>query len=132
MGLYDLDLESPQKTRTARSSAGVYQELIKTKKIPKHPVPRVRNEFPKEFLFGSASAAYQVEGAWDVDGKGENIWDRYTHTMPNRIAGSIKNGDDAAKSYKYYKEDVKALNMSGVRSNKQFLEIFFYNLFKKC
>ena len=114
MGLYDLDLESPHKTRTARSSVTVYQEIIKTKKIPKYPVPKVTNEFPKDFMFGSASAAYQVEGAWDVDGKGENIWDRYTHTMPGRITGDIKNGDDAAKSYEYYKEDVKALNMSGV------------------
>ena len=36
-----------------------------------------KNAFPKDFLWGSASAAYQVEGAWDDDGKGPSIWDEF-------------------------------------------------------
>ena len=70
-------------------------------------------EFPSYFKFGSATAAYQVEGAWNVDGKGESIWDRLTHTQPSFI-NKNDNGDEAAKSYEYYKEDVKALKDAGM------------------
>src|SRR5579875_3484825 len=68
--------------------------------------------FPEHFLFGTATASYQVEGAWNADGKGESIWDRFAHTT-----GKIKGGDTgdiACDSYHKYKEDIaimKQLNM---------------------
>jgi beta-glucosidase len=61
-------------------------------------------KFPKDFLWGAATASYQIEGAWNEDGKGESIWDRFAHT-PGRIRGG-DTGDVACDSYHRYKEDV--------------------------
>ncbi|MGB7189729.1 MAG: GH1 family beta-glucosidase [Acidobacteriaceae bacterium] len=72
--------------------------------------------FPEHFFFGTATASYQVEGAWKADGKGESIWDRFAHTQ-----GKIKGGDTgdvACDTYHRYKEDVaimKQLNQKSCR-----------------
>jgi beta-glucosidase len=63
--------------------------------------------FPDGFLWGMATSSYQVEGAWNVDGKGESIWDRYAHT-PGRIRDD-GNGDVACDQYHRFREDVGIL-----------------------
>jgi beta-glucosidase len=72
--------------------------------------------FPKGFFWGSATASYQIEGAWQEDGKSESIWDRFAHT-----AGKIKNndtGDVACDSYHRWRDDIallRALNLNSYR-----------------
>lgn len=73
--------------------------------------------FPDDFLFGVATAAYQIEGAWNVDGKGPNIWDDFTHAHPEKIADG-QNADIAANSYEYYMDDIAAIKNLSVRSNR--------------
>lgn len=71
-----------------------------------------RSVFPKDFLWGAASAAAQVEGAWNVDGKSPSIWD----VAP---AGKIKNGDtchEACDHYHHMKEDVALMKELGLKS----------------
>jgi len=79
-------------------------------------VPPAPYQFPEDFLWGSATAAYQVEGAWKADGKGVSIWDTYAHTV-GKIKGAAT-GDVACDSYYRYKEDVglmKQLNLKSCR-----------------
>jgi len=71
-------------------------------------------QFPKEFLFGAATAAYQIEGAWNEDGKGESICDRFAHTV-GKVKGGYT-GDVACDSYHRYKEDVSLLKQMNLKS----------------
>jgi len=70
--------------------------------------------FPKGFLWGSATASYQVEGAWNVDGRGESIWDRYSHT-PGNVKGGWT-GDVACDGYNRFPEDIAIMKQMNLRS----------------
>jgi beta-glucosidase len=75
---------------------------------------RSPRSLPPDFLWGTATSAYQIEGAWQEDGKGESIWDRFTHTP-----GTIKNndtGDVALDHYHRYKDDVAQMKALGART----------------
>ena len=80
-------------------------------------VTAVQYSFPPSFKFGAASASYQIEGAWDEDGRTPSIWDHLTHKNPAYIADS-SNGDFAADSYHLYQKDIDALENIGVSSNQ--------------
>lgn len=64
-------------------------------------------QFPDGFIWGTATSAYQIEGAWNEDGQGPSIWDIFSHTP-----GKIQNGDtgDVACDHDHrYREDVALL-----------------------
>ncbi|XP_050670544.1 myrosinase 1-like [Leptidea sinapis] len=73
---------------------------------------KVRN-LPDGFLLGTATSSYQIEGAWNVDGKSESVYDNLTHSRPCYSA-DCTNGDVAANSYYLYKRDVEMLRELGV------------------
>jgi beta-glucosidase len=70
--------------------------------------------FPKGFLWGAATAAYQIEGAWNEDGKGESIWDRFSHT-PGKVLGG-DTGDVACDHYHRWREDIGMMRELGLHA----------------
>ena len=70
--------------------------------------------FKKDFAWGTATAAYQIEGAWNEDGRGESVWDVFTHQQ-----GKIMNndtGDVACDHYHKFKDDVALMKEFGIKA----------------
>src|SRR5690625_6160493 len=72
--------------------------------------------FPDEFIWGSATSAYQIEGAWKEAGKGLSIWDVFAHT-PGKISGGDK-GDIATDHYHRFQEDVDLMADAGLSADR--------------
>ena len=70
--------------------------------------------FPSDFLWGCATASYQVEGSTEADGRGPSIWDRFCET-PGKVYGGAT-GKVACDSYRNWKDDVELLRSLGVDS----------------
>jgi beta-glucosidase len=70
--------------------------------------------FPKGFLWGTATASYQIEGAVHQGGRGETIWDRFCHT-PGKIEGG-DTGDIACDHYNRFREDVGLMAHLGLKA----------------
>jgi len=70
--------------------------------------------FPENFLWGAATASYQIEGAWNRHGKGESMWDRFTHT-PGNIR-SNDTGDIANDHYRLWKKDIGLMKKIGLQA----------------
>jgi len=70
--------------------------------------------FPSGFLWGAATASYQIEGAWQEDGKSESIWDRFSHT-PGKISDGAT-GDIACDHYHRWREDIALMRSLGLQA----------------
>ncbi|XP_016168786.1 cyanogenic beta-glucosidase-like [Arachis ipaensis] len=73
------------------------------------------SSFPADFLFGTASAAHQIEGATYEGGKSQSNWDNFTHKYPGKIFDH-SNADIATDSYHRYKEDVGLMKDIGFQA----------------
>ena len=71
-------------------------------------------QFPEGFLWGASTAAYQVEGAWNEDGKGESVWDHFAHT-PGRIEND-QTGDVACDHYHRSTDDIALMKQLGLNA----------------
>jgi beta-glucosidase len=81
--------------------------------------PNEQNEgvmmtFPKDFLWGAAASSYQIEGGGLTEGRGESIWDRFSHT-PGKVMND-ETGDVACDHLHLYKEDVKMMADLGLQA----------------
>ncbi|NLJ80839.1 MAG: beta-glucosidase [Firmicutes bacterium] len=70
--------------------------------------------FPKDFIWGAATAAYQIEGAFNQDGRGESIWDRFSKTPGKVLRGHT--GDLACDHYNLFRRDLRLIAGLGVDS----------------
>src|SRR6266851_5320364 len=76
-------------------------------------MPTETSFFPDDFIWGAATASYQIEGAAHEDGRGESIWDRFCRTP-----GKVRNGDTgdlACDHYHRYEGDVALMRELGLR-----------------
>ena len=69
-------------------------------------------KFPKNFIWGTATSSYQIEGAWQKDGKGLSIWDAFCR-IPGKVIHA-ENGDVACDHYHRFSEDVQLMADMGV------------------
>ncbi|KAM4731306.1 lactase/phlorizin hydrolase-like [Anableps anableps] len=107
-GFYHVDFSDPNRPRTPKFSAHFYFQVMKDNGFPiADDEKMLYGEFPKGFLWSSATASYQIEGGWRADGKGLSIWDKFAHT-PLRVFDS-DNGDIACDSYNKIDEDIAIL-----------------------
>ncbi|KAA0715477.1 Lactase-phlorizin hydrolase [Triplophysa tibetana] len=113
-GLNYVDFKHPSRPRTPKRSAHLYFDIMRNNGFPMTEEERIiHGHFKEGFVWSTATAAYQIEGAWRADGKGLSIWDQYTHT-PSNIENDA-NGDIACNSYTKIDEDVNLIKMMKVK-----------------
>lgn len=72
--------------------------------------------FGNDFVWGTATASHQIEGAWNVDGKGESVWDRFTHTT--KKIRNRENADIACDFYNRYESDIELMRKMNFNASR--------------
>ena len=98
------------ETRTGVRAISTHGRFSETP-APSRKLRPLARKFPRKFFWGTATSAYQTEGAWNEDGKGLSIWDTYAHTPGNMRNNDT--GDVANDHYHRYKEDVALMKELG-------------------
>uniref|UniRef100_A0A8C1GA35 Lactase n=1 Tax=Cyprinus carpio TaxID=7962 RepID=A0A8C1GA35_CYPCA len=113
-GLHYVNFKLSSRPRSPKRSAHLYFDIMKNNGFPPtEDVEMLYGHFPEGFMWSTASASYQIEGAWRADGKGLSIWDKFAHT-PEKISQD-DNGDIACDSYNKIAEDINSLKTLRVR-----------------
>ncbi|XP_047456730.1 lactase-phlorizin hydrolase-like [Mugil cephalus] len=106
-GLHHVDFSNPNRPRSPKYSAHYYYHVMKDNGFPTNLEEKIYGHFQKDFIWSTATAAYQIEGGWRADGKGLSIWDTFAHT-PLRVFND-DTGDLACDSYNKVEDDVDML-----------------------
>ncbi|XP_069110088.1 lactase/phlorizin hydrolase-like [Argopecten irradians] len=125
-GLHYVDFTNPKRPRTPKSSARYYRQLIQnngffqdteirpTSLAPKDLIQNktlpmenvfIYGKVPEGFAWGVTTSAYQIEGGWNIDGKGASIWDVFTH----HHTSTNETGDVSCDSYHFWRNDITML-----------------------
>src|SRR6202046_4175136 len=99
------------RRRFGKTLAGTAAAALPRMPLAQMATPSLQR-FPSNFLWGCATAAYQIEGAVSEDGRKPSVWDTFSHTPGKTFQGET--GDIADDSYHLYKEDIKLLKNLGV------------------
>lgn len=101
-------MNTPEKTKTPGSRKKTV--LSTSGHVVEHPVRNYK--FPKSFIWGSSTSAYQIEGAWNEDDKGLSFWDVFSQAFGNMANGD--NGDIACDHYHRYEQDIEMMKRLGL------------------
>uniref|UniRef100_A0A8C2D9N4 Lactase n=1 Tax=Cyprinus carpio TaxID=7962 RepID=A0A8C2D9N4_CYPCA len=107
-GLHYVNFKHSSRPRTPKRSAHLYFDIMRNNGFPLPTEEEMLyGHFPEGFIWSTATAAYQIEGAWRADGKGLSIWDKFAHTALK--ISQDENGDIACDSYNKIAEDINSL-----------------------
>ncbi|XP_051565152.1 lactase/phlorizin hydrolase-like [Myxocyprinus asiaticus] len=113
-GLHYVNFKHSSRPRTPKRSAHLYFDIVRNNGFPLPEEEKmIYGHFREGFVWSTATAAYQIEGAWRSDGKGLSIWDKFAHTALK--ISQDENGDIACDSYHKFNEDVN--NLKTLRVN---------------
>ncbi|QRV84762.1 glycoside hydrolase family 1 protein [Ceratobasidium sp. AG-Ba] len=106
-------LSRPEPKKKGSSSEATLNDHSVVKAVAKKE-SEIQKKLGKDFLWGFATASFQIEGSTNADGRGPSIWDQFSRTPGKTLDG--RDGDVATDSYRLWREDVALLKAYGIKS----------------